>query len=139
VLRAGVARFPTEPTLARRLCDVLRVLDLQDQGEALVDALGSLAEVTTSTEERANLLWEMGRLFEEESGRTSAAIDLFHEALAWRCRTTARRCARWGASTTASTTGSASRSCLRRSSRRRTRPRTPGGATSNWLKSMKIS
>lgn len=81
VLRAGVSRFPTEPTLARRLADVLRVLHLDDQGEALLDALGSLAEVTRGPEEKANLLWEMGRILEEEAGRTSSAIELFHEAL----------------------------------------------------------
>jgi tetratricopeptide (TPR) repeat protein len=82
VLKLGVERFPSEATLARRLAEVLRMLDLDDQGQSLIDALGSLAEATRVHEEKAALLHEIGTLFEELSGRTSAAIEMFHEALA---------------------------------------------------------
>lgn len=82
ILQKGVKAHPEEGTLARRLAEILRVLDLGDQGQALIDALGNLVELTSSHDEKAALLWEMGRVFEEQAGRTSAAIELFHEALA---------------------------------------------------------
>lgn len=84
VLEAGVKRFPHDLTLARRLVEILGVLDRGDHGEVLIDALGNLVDVQGAPEEKAELLWQIGRLFEEGTGQTSAAIEVFHEALeAW--------------------------------------------------------
>lgn len=82
VLARGAGEFPEDVTLARRLVEVLRVLDGGDDGQELIDALGNLVEVTTAADLKADLLCELGRQFEEGAGRTSAAIEIFHQALA---------------------------------------------------------
>ncbi len=78
-LRAGVERHPEDATLARRHVEAL--LHLQ-QEEGLIDALGNQMESTATPRERAALLARMGQLFEEVAGNTSAAMEVFHEALA---------------------------------------------------------
>lgn len=81
VLEAGVSRFPQDRTLARRLVDVLEVLERGDQGQSLIDAIGNLVNLEERPEVKADLLWRMGRLFEEATGITSAALEVLHEAL----------------------------------------------------------
>ena len=82
VLARGAGEHPQDVTLARRLVEVLRVIDGGDEGQELIDALGNLVEVTGAADLKADLLCELGRLFEEGAGRTSAAIEIFHQALA---------------------------------------------------------
>ena len=81
VLERGVERFPRDMSLARRLVEVLRLVDRGDKGQSLIDALGNLVDVSPLPEDRAELLGQMGRLFEDEQGNTSAAIEVLHEAL----------------------------------------------------------
>ncbi|MEO1272629.1 MAG: hypothetical protein AAFX99_31460, partial [Myxococcota bacterium] len=79
VLKASIVRYPSDPVLARRLAESLTI---QRDADSLIDALGNLLNVTTTPADRADLLWRMGRLFDQETCMTSAAIEVLHEAIA---------------------------------------------------------
>ena len=79
VLERGVHAFPEDATLARRLAEALAALQDNDR---LIDALGNVLEVTDSPSLKAQLYWQIGRLFEEATCMTSAAIEVFQQAVA---------------------------------------------------------
>jgi tetratricopeptide (TPR) repeat protein len=80
---APVVRQPgTSPMIARSLVDILMSPDGFEDTELLVDALGAGVDAAGSAHERAWMMTEMSRHFDQTLQISDAAVEFGHEALA---------------------------------------------------------